>query len=66
MKADDIAFIVPDKEGVHVLYLKDGRIVTITTYNGHVTHVARLPDEDAIKKAAEGSGKHAAVRPYAI
>ena len=69
MQPDDIAFIVPSKEGSHVLYLKDGRIVTIRCHDGHPYHVGRLPsfdsldklekakkEEDAIEREPDGAG----------
>jgi hypothetical protein len=63
MKTDGIAFIVPVKEGMHALYTRDGRIITIGNYSGNVLHVATLPsDEDIAKKVAEPK-KHPVLPP---
>jgi osmotically-inducible protein OsmY len=51
MEASDVLFVVPVKEGQHALYLRDGRILTISTYDGTVYYVGRIPDQAAISKA---------------
>jgi hypothetical protein len=58
MKPEDIAFVVPSKDGQHVLYLKDGRLVTISTYDGAPYHVGRLPSFEQIHEL-ETRGRHA-------
>ncbi len=63
MRPEDILFIVPVKESLHALYLRDGRVVTITTYNGAVQHVSRLPQEAEIEKL-ENKPRGATVVPF--
>jgi hypothetical protein len=48
MNPEDIAFIVPARENMHVLYLKDGRIITIGTIDGKAYAVAHLPTPEQL------------------
>jgi hypothetical protein len=48
IKATDIVHVVPLRENLHALYLRDGRIVQIYVPSGDVQGVSQLPDESEL------------------
>jgi len=50
LTASEISFVVPGENGLHFLYLKDGRIVRISSFSGEALNVARLPSHDSLTK----------------
>ena len=43
MRGEEILHVVPTKEGLHALYTRDGRIITIKPSDGTVMDIAELP-----------------------
>lgn len=50
MNLDDIFKIVPDTEAIHVIYLKDGTGVRMSTVTGEVFGAFKLPSAADIEK----------------